>query len=82
MGIARKLLTSMTDFERLISAARYSIAGLRAALRKEAAFRQEVILFVVMALFLSGNDGRPPARRPDRGGSKKKSPACAGLLRS
>jgi len=49
MGIARKLLTSMTDFERLTAAARYSIAGLNAALRKEAAFRQEVILFVVMA---------------------------------
>jgi len=48
MGIARKLLTSLTDFERLSAAARYSIAGLHAALRKEAAFRQEVILFVVM----------------------------------
>src|SRR5687767_5464435 len=49
MGIARKLLTSMADFERLTNAARYSMAGLRAALRKEAAFRQEVIAFIVMA---------------------------------
>jgi diacylglycerol kinase (ATP) len=39
----------MTDFQRLANAARYSMAGLRAALRKEAAFRQEVILFIVMA---------------------------------
>jgi diacylglycerol kinase (ATP) len=49
MGIARKLLASMTDFARVSSAAQYSMAGLRAALRKEAAFRQEVILFIVMA---------------------------------
>ncbi|HKQ31220.1 MAG TPA: diacylglycerol kinase [Burkholderiales bacterium] len=49
MGIARKLLASMTDFQRVTSAARYSMAGLLAALRKEAAFRQEVILFVVLA---------------------------------
>lgn len=49
MGIARKLLASMTDFHRLTTAAQYSLAGLRAALREESAFRQEVIVFVIMA---------------------------------
>jgi diacylglycerol kinase (ATP) len=49
MGIARKLLASMTDVGRVTRAAQYSMAGLQAALRKEAAFRQEVILFIVLA---------------------------------
>jgi len=42
-------LLSMTDAGRIVRAAGYSIAGLRAALRRESAFRQEVILFVVLA---------------------------------
>src|SRR5258706_9191291 len=49
MGIANKLLTSMTDAGRIVRAAGYSMSGLHAALRKEAAFRQEVILFVILA---------------------------------
>ena len=49
MGIATKLLASLTDIGRIVRATGYSIAGLRAALRKEAAFRQEVILFVILA---------------------------------
>lgn len=49
MGIARKLASSLTDVERIVRAAGYSVSGLHAALRKEAAFRQEVILFVVLA---------------------------------
>lgn len=59
MGLANKLLTSMTDIGRLTKAAGYSIAGLSAALRKEAAFRQEVILFAVMAPlgYWLGNNG-------------------------
>jgi len=48
VGIARKLLASSTDIGRVIRAAGYSLAGLRAAVRKEAAFRQELILFVLM----------------------------------
>ncbi len=49
MGLRKKLLASMTDAGRLVRAAGYSIAGLRAALRRESAFRQEVMLFVVFA---------------------------------
>lgn len=49
MGAMRKLLASATDFGRITRAAGYSISGLRAAFRKEAAFRQELILFVVLA---------------------------------
>jgi diacylglycerol kinase (ATP) len=49
MGVGRKLLASMTDAGRVVRAAGYSISGFNAALRKEAAFRQEVILFVVLA---------------------------------
>jgi diacylglycerol kinase (ATP) len=49
MGAIRKLLASATDFGRIARAAGYSISGLRAAFRKEAAFRQELILFVVLA---------------------------------
>jgi len=49
MGIATKLLASLTDIGRIVRATGYSISGLRAALRKEAAFRQEVILFVILA---------------------------------
>lgn len=49
MGIVSKLASSLTDVGRIVRAAGYSASGLRAALRKEAAFRQEVILFVVLA---------------------------------
>lgn len=58
MGIATKLLSSMTDIGRIVRAGGYSISGFRAALKKEAAFRQEVILFVVLAplgFWLGGN---------------------------
>ncbi len=37
------------EFERLIRAFNYSIAGLRATWRNEAAFRVEIILFSIMA---------------------------------
>ncbi|MHB8536160.1 MAG: diacylglycerol kinase [Sulfuricaulis sp.] len=39
----------MTDAGRIVRAAGYSIAGLRAALRRESAFRQEAMLFIVLA---------------------------------
>lgn len=39
----------MTDVGRIVRAGSYSASGLRAAIRKEAAFRQEVLLFVVLA---------------------------------
>lgn len=58
MGIATKLLSSMTDVGRIVRAGGYSFAGFRAALKKEAAFRQEVILFIVLAplgFWLGGN---------------------------
>ena len=49
MGIGKKLLRSMTDAGRIVRAGSYSISGLRAAARKEAAFRQELILCAVLA---------------------------------
>lgn len=51
MGVGKKLLQSMTDVGRVVRAGSYSFSGLRAAVRKEAAFRQEVVLFVVLAPF-------------------------------
>ncbi len=48
MGTVRKLLVSAGDLGRVIRAAGYSLSGLRAAIRKEAAFRQELILFVLL----------------------------------
>lgn len=59
MRLLEKMLHSMGDVGRVLRAAGYSIAGLRAALRKEAAFRQEVILFVVLAplAFWLGRNG-------------------------
>ena len=48
----------MTDAGRIVRAGSYSLSGLRAAARKEAAFRQELILFVVLtplALWLGRN---------------------------
>ena len=49
MGIGRKLLRSITDVGRIVRAASYSLSGLRAAIDREAAFRQEVVLFLVLA---------------------------------
>ena len=40
---------SLADFGRVIRATGYALAGLRAAWNYEAAFRQEVALFVVLA---------------------------------
>ncbi len=49
MRLFRKLVVSIGDIGRIVRAAGYSISGLRVALMKEAAFRQEVILFAVLA---------------------------------
>jgi diacylglycerol kinase (ATP) len=49
MGLGRKLWESAGDMGRIARAGSYSAKGFGAALRKEAAFRQEVILFVVLA---------------------------------
>jgi len=49
VGIAKKLAASLTDVRRIVRAGSYSVSGLHAAIRKEAAFRQELILFVVLA---------------------------------
>jgi diacylglycerol kinase (ATP) len=49
VGVGRKLLASMTDMRRIARAGSYSLAGFSAAIRKEAAFRQEIVLFVVLA---------------------------------
>lgn len=48
-----------TGLRRLLNALRYSIAGLRAAYRHEDAFRQEVLLALVLipAAVLLGRDG-------------------------
>lgn len=48
MGIWRKLAQSAGDIGRIVRAGSYSASGLRAAIRKEAAFRQELILSVVL----------------------------------
>jgi diacylglycerol kinase (ATP) len=58
MRMIDKLLASMTDVGRIVRAGSYSMSGLRAALKKEAAFRQEVILFAILAplgFWLGGN---------------------------
>ena len=52
-------LKGLLDLRRIARAAGYSAAGLKAALRGETAFRQELVLFVVLAplgLWL-GRDG-------------------------
>jgi diacylglycerol kinase (ATP) len=49
MGLFGKMLNSMRDIRRVLRAGAYSMAGLRAALSKEAAFRQEVMLCLVLA---------------------------------
>ncbi len=45
----RKTEQRSTDLGRIVRAAGYSLSGLRAAFRKEAAFRQEVIVFALLA---------------------------------
>lgn len=52
------MLGGILDAGRLVRAARYSFAGLRSALAGEAAFRQELILAIVLtplALWLGDN---------------------------
>lgn len=44
----KKLLQSLTDGGRITRAFGYSLAGLRAAYKKESAFRQELILTLVL----------------------------------
>jgi len=44
-----KFMRSAVDVARIGRAARHSLAGLRAAIEHEAAFRQELILFLVLA---------------------------------
>ena len=40
---------SLLDFKRVVRAAGYSLVGFKAALKHEAAFRQEAALFVILA---------------------------------
>jgi diacylglycerol kinase (ATP) len=49
MRLSGKMFSSMRDIGRILRAGAYSLAGLRAALSKEAAFRQEVMLFLLLA---------------------------------
>lgn len=49
MRLLKKLVYSMGDIGRILRAGGYSLAGLHAALRKEAAFRQEIVLFALLA---------------------------------
>jgi diacylglycerol kinase (ATP) len=49
MRLLGKMVRSAGDIGRVLRAGSYSIAGLRAALRKEAAFRQELMLFMLLA---------------------------------
>jgi len=49
MSLGRKLLDSAGDIARISRAGAYSAKGFKAALENEAAFRQELILFVVLA---------------------------------
>ncbi|MFQ5993596.1 MAG: diacylglycerol kinase [Acidiferrobacterales bacterium] len=44
-----KPLWGITDVARIVRAAGYSLAGLRAATSREAAFRQELVLFAILA---------------------------------
>lgn len=44
----KKMLQSLTDSGRIVRAFSYSAKGLRAAYKKESAFRQELILAVVL----------------------------------
>lgn len=47
--VLKKRVSNMVDVGRVVRAAGYSFAGLRAAIRDEAAFRQELVLFVMLA---------------------------------
>jgi diacylglycerol kinase (ATP) len=53
------LLRGLFDLSRVIRAAGFSAAGLKAALRNETAFRQEMVLFVIFTPlgFWLGRDG-------------------------
>ena len=53
------LLRGLFDLPRVIRAAGYSVAGLKAALRNETAFRQEMVLFAIFTPlgFWLGRDG-------------------------
>ena len=44
----KKMLQSLTDSGRIVRAFSFSLQGLRAAYRKESAFRQELILAAVL----------------------------------
>jgi diacylglycerol kinase (ATP) len=44
-----KIFASLANVERLVNAFRYSVSGIRAAIEKEAAFRQELALFAALA---------------------------------
>jgi diacylglycerol kinase (ATP) len=48
MRLLKKVVASAGDYGRVFRAAGHSMAGFRSALRKEAAFRQEVFLFVFL----------------------------------
>ncbi len=43
------LFKGITDLTRVVRAAGYSLAGLKAAVTREAAFRQELVLFLFLA---------------------------------
>lgn len=49
MGLVHKLLASCGDVARIVRAGSHSVKGFVAALENESAFRQEIILFVVLA---------------------------------
>jgi diacylglycerol kinase (ATP) len=44
-----RFFKGITDLARVIRAAGYSFGGLKAAVKREAAFRQELVLFMVLA---------------------------------
>jgi diacylglycerol kinase (ATP) len=48
MRLLKNVVASAGDYGRVFRATGYSMAGFRSALRKEAAFRQEVFLFVFL----------------------------------
>lgn len=49
MALRHKMLRAMGDYGRIVRAGSYSVAGFRNALKREAAFRQEIVLFVILA---------------------------------
>lgn len=48
MGEWKKMAQSAADLGRIVRAGSYSMAGLRSALRHEAAFRQEILLLAIL----------------------------------